>query len=94
MPTRGEEGVMAVEASEPEYTRSDDELKWFAIDYLRRCEHKEYRRLRREGLLKDYLQERADSARQFAETLIRQGTFPPQAWHWAIRVRILNADID
>ena len=91
---RGEERVMAVESTEPEDTESDDELKWFARDYLRRCQSKEYRRLRREGLLENYLQERADSARRFAETLMRQGTFAPQAWHWAIRARMLNVDMD
>ena len=85
---------MAGESTEPEYTKSDDELQWFARDYLRRCDNKEYRRLRREGLLEDYLQERAEGAPQFAETLIRQGTLAPQAWHWAIRGRILNVDMD
>ena len=80
--------------SESEYTKSDAELKKIGQEYLRDCEHKEYRRLARKGELDARLQEMADTARRRAEALIRQGTFPPQAWQWAIREKILDTPMD
>lgn len=62
---------MVVESTEPEYTKSDDELKWFARDYLRLCENKEYRRLRREGTLENYLQERVGNSSGTTELFVR-----------------------
>ena len=41
---------------------------------------------------KKYLQMLAKSARSLADTLISLGTFPQQAWHWAIRERILHVE--
>ena len=85
---------MTTKMTGPEYTKTDDDLKWYARDYLSRCESKMYRRLRRDGELGDYLQLLANSARSYAETLISQGVFAPQAWHWAIRERILGVERD
>ena len=78
----------------PEYSKSDEELKTYALEYLRDCQNKEYRRLARKGLLEEHLQEQADAARAYAEDLIKQGQFPPQAWHWAIRVKLLDSEMD
>ena len=47
---------MTTELTEPEYTKTDDDLKWYARDFLRRCESKMYRRLSRDGELENYLQ--------------------------------------
>ena len=91
---RREELVMAADFIEPEYTKSDDELKWFGRDDLRRCEPKTYRELRRDGELEEYLQMLSNSAPSLAETLISQGTFPQQAWHWPVRERILHVERD
>ncbi len=81
-------------AIEPGYDYTDDELKTRARDYLKDCEYKEYRRLARKGQLDEYLQEQADVARAMAEDLIKRGTFPPQAWSWAIRVKMLKSEMD
>ena len=77
-----------------EFERSDEELKDFRLDYLKRCERKEYRRLLKAGELEAHLQKRADSCRSFAAALIGNGEFPGQAWHWAIRVRLLDTEMD
>ena len=79
---------------EPEYTKSDEDLKEYAREYLRDCRPKEYRSLIRKGQLEDRLQEKADRTRAVAEKHIKRGVFPEQAWHWAIRVEILGAEMD
>ena len=79
---------------ETEYTKGDEELKTYRLEYLRDCQNKEYRRLARKGLLDEHLQEMADAARAFAEDLIKRGEFPPQAWQWAIRVKLLDSEMD
>ena len=76
------------------YYKGDEELILYAREYSRDCENKEYRRLARKGLLEETLQKTADECRACADELINRGTFPPQAWHWAIRVNILHADMD
>ena len=38
--------------------------------------------------------ERAPRARAYAENLTARGEFPPQAWHWAIRVELLDSERD
>ena len=80
--------------SEPEYTKSDEELIEYRRNYLRDCDNKEYRRLARKGQLDDHLQEKADKCRANAEDMVEQGTFPPQAWHWAIRETLLESERD
>ena len=78
----------------PRYSMSDEQLKLFARNHLRDTDRKEYRRMSREGELEDYLQEQADRARTYAEELISRGTFPQQAYHWAVRERLLNVERD
>ena len=73
---------------------SDEELKRIKRNYLRDCQNKEYRRLARRGELDEYLQECADSARRFAQNLIETGTFANQAWSWAVRVELLDSEMD
>ena len=85
---------MVSQTSEPEYTKTDEDLIEYRRDYLRDCDRQEYRRLARKGQLDAYLQEKADECRRNAERLIKHGTFPPQAWHWAIRETLLETERD
>ena len=78
----------------PEYTKSHGELKKFKRDYLRDCKPKEYRQLLPDDELERYLQQQADSCRRHEEALNRTGIRPPQAWHWAIRERLLDSERD
>ena len=82
------------QTSEPEYSKSDEELFEYRRGYLRDCDRREYRRLARKGQLDAHLREMADQCRSNAERLIRRGTFPPQAWHWAIRETLLETERD
>ena len=73
---------------------SQDALKDIARKYLLENKNKEFRRLARKGELDAYVEERANAARDFAHNLIKTGTFAPQAWSWAIRVAILESEMD
>ena len=79
---------------ESPYTKADEDLKTFRRDFLKDCQPKEYRRLARKGELEAHLQSAADEARRFAEILVSQGTAPAQAWQWAIRVKLLESEMD
>ena len=68
------------------YGKSDAELKDYARRYSKECQNTTYPKLAKAGELEAHLQSRADAARQYAEDLISKGEFPPQAWHWAIRL--------
>ena len=85
---------MVSQTSEPEYTKSDEELFEYRRGYLRDCDRREYRRLARKGQLDAHLREKADECRSDAERLIRRGPFPAQAWHWAIRETLLETERD
>ncbi len=63
-------------------------------EYRQDCKKKMYLELVRDGELEDHLQDRANEARRFAETPIRQGTFAGQAWQWAIRAKLLDSEMD
>ena len=84
---------MASEATKA-YSKSDEDLKNYARRYLRECRNTTYRELSKAGELEEHLQSRADAAREYAENLIARGEFPPQAWHWAIRIYCCDSDRD
>ena len=73
---------------------TQDELKKIKRDYLRECQPKMYRELRRDGELEEYLASRANSARKVAHNFMRTGTHSGQAWSWAIRTELLDSEMD
>ena len=75
-------------------TRSDEELKSIRLEYLKDCQPQSYREYVEDGTLEDHLERVAKTARSFAETLVRQGTSRVQAWQWAIRVKLLDSEMD
>ena len=76
------------------YSKSDEQLKEYARRFLRECKNTEYRKMAKAGELEEHLQTRADAARRYAEDLIAKGEFPPQAWHWAVRVHCCDSERD
>ena len=50
--------------------------------------------LRRAGELEEDLDRKGARARAYTEDLIARGEFPPQGWHWAIRVELLDSERD
>ena len=53
-----------------------------------------HRELRRAGELEERLDRKGARASAYTEDLIARGEFPPQAWHWAIRVELLDSERD
>ena len=72
----------------------DDRLKEYRRNFLRENRPEEFERLVNAGELEDHLQERADACRREADRLVENGTFEGQAWQWAIRTTLLEAEQD
>ena len=73
----------------------DDRLKEFRRNFLRDNRPEEFERLTNAGELEAHLQERADACRREQERLVASGTtFEGQAWQWAIRTTLLEAEQD
>ena len=70
----------------------DEQLRDMRLRWLRENRPKQLRRLRKEGLLEQHLQETADLVRKEAKRLVESGeTFGEQAWQWALRKWIYEA---
>ena len=72
----------------------DDRLKEYRLTFLCENRSEEYMRLVDAGELEDHLQERADACRREVDRLVENGTFEGQAWQWAIRTTLLEAEQD
>jgi hypothetical protein len=55
---------------------------------------REYRQLLRDNELDEYIESLVNSTEDQAETYIKQGIWPGQAWQWAIRVAICGVEPD
>ena len=73
---------------------NDEQLRDFRRTFLQDCKPKMYRRLQRAGLLADHLQAMADLCRRRVKSLVASGTFEGQAWQWAVRTVLLEAQED
>lgn len=69
-------------------------IKEQAEKHLQRTDKPRYRRLKSDGKLDEYLDEKYGDVKDFAESLIYCGNPPEQAWHWAVRTQILGLDMD
>ena len=63
-------------------------------EYLRDCKNREYRRMAKKGLLEGFTRERAEAAQAMAHMLIGRGEGSGQSWSWAIRVELLESEMD
>ncbi len=73
----------------------DDRLKEIREQFLESMRPDELAELRQTGELEQHLQNKADSCRKHAASLIKSGhAFKEQAWNWAIRVVLLESDYD
>ncbi len=54
----------------------------------------EYKELRESGNLNSYLYLKIAETRTYADNLMSDGIFEGQAWHWAIREKILRVERD
>ena len=72
---------------------SQEQLKDKRRNFLRSCNYAMFRRLVRTGEIDQHLETKANECRQYAEALVDQGTFHEQAWSWAARVHLLDADM-
>lgn len=71
-----------------------DGLRAIRPEYLRENDQKEFRRLARKGLLEEHLDQKARAAQAFASDLMATGTMDSQAWSWAVRVELLESEMD
>ena len=69
-------------------------LRETRLEYLRRCQPKALREMRRAGTLEQDLDLRVKAAQSQADALIYSGEFPPQAWSRAIRSELLDSESD
>ena len=81
------------EAAAPE-TYSLGELMDISHEYLRDCKNREYRRMAKKGLLEGFTRERAEAAPAMAHILMGRGEGSGQSWSWAIRVELLESEMD
>lgn len=72
---------------------SDEELRQKALEFLR-LDRKQYRKLRQNGELEEYLDLLVRATKRRAESLIKSGVWERQAWSWAIREEILGVPAD
>lgn len=72
---------------------SDEELRQKALEFLR-LDRKQYRKLRQNGELEEYLDLLVRATKRRAESLMHSGVFSDQAWSWAIREEILGVPAD
>ena len=72
---------------------SQKQLKDKGRNFLRSCNYAMFRRLVRSGEIDQHLETKANECRQYAEALVDQRTFHEQAWSWAARVHLLDADM-
>ena len=79
---------------EAERPRSDEGVGDHRRNCLRDCKPKMHRELRRAGELEERLDRKGARARAYAENPTARGEFPPQTWHWAIRVDLLDSEWD
>ena len=77
--------------SEVKCTKSGEELRDYRRNCLRDCKPKMHRELRRAG---EHLDRNGPRAGAYAEDPKARGEFPPQTWHWAIRVELLDSERD
>ena len=80
---------------EAEYSPpSDDYLREQILAFLRENRPSTYAELKASGELEHAVAWRLEEVKRFAENLIAMGTHPPQAWNWAIRVKIFGVEMD
>ena len=72
---------------------SEVQLKDKRRNFLRSCRYAVFRQLVRSGEIDQHLETKANECRQHAESVVDQGTFYEQAWSWAARVHLLDADM-
>ena len=65
-----------------------------SLAFLRENRPSTYAELKASGELEHAVAWRLEEVKRFAENLIATGTHPPQAWNWAIRVKILGVEMD
>ena len=85
---------MTTSAEEPVFEMSDAQMEGYALNYLKECKPQEYRELRKSGELDGHIAEKVEACRRYALSLINDGTFANQAWHWAVRVKLLDSPMD
>ena len=72
---------------------SEVQLKDKRRNFLRSCRYAVFRQLVQSGEIDQHLETKADECREQVEALIDQGTFCEQAWSWAARLHLLDADM-
>ena len=73
---------------------TDGQMETLAVEYLKDCKPREHRRLTQAGELQGYLDEKIAACKRIAQSLMDEGTFENQAWHWAARVVLLESPMD
>ena len=72
----------------------DSRLRQQIITYERHASPREFRRMRQEGELDEYVAIKIRATRSHAQFLISQGELPSEAWRKAIRQYILEQELD
>jgi hypothetical protein len=86
---------MAVPRYKPEFIPpTEDQLKEMALKFVKGSKPKEYKRMKAEGELEEYLRLKAKATREHAEDLIAGGEWNKQAWATAERIVLLEANSD
>lgn len=70
------------------------ELEGQVASHWKLMHPKYYRAMKKSGELDEFCKDAANRTRRLAENYIATGTFPAQAWQWAIREVILEVERD
>ena len=75
-----------------EQVYSDREIRQEALDYVKYNKPKEYREMKKNGELEEYLNHKVEVVKHEVETNMQMGISPIEAWHTAVRQVLLERE--